>query len=137
MEGLHDKVVVFAGAGGIANATAKLLGAGGARIVVGDVVDTSAEAAVRAARDAGGDGIATVTDIADEKQVERQIDLAISTYGRIDGLFNVAAWIFVWRLLPELTGHSLEDIEKHLQDGEFSPKDFEQHPKSSPAAAGA
>ncbi|MRJ99959.1 sugar porter family MFS transporter [Aeromicrobium sp. S22] len=51
------------------------------------------------------------------------------------GLFNVAAWIFVWRLLPELTGHSLEDIEKHLQDGEFSPKDFEQHAKSSPAGA--
>jgi sugar porter (SP) family MFS transporter len=40
------------------------------------------------------------------------------------GLFNVAAWIFVWRLLPELTGHSLEDIEQHLQDEAFSPKDF-------------
>jgi sugar porter (SP) family MFS transporter len=40
------------------------------------------------------------------------------------GLFNVAAWIFVWRLLPELTGHSLENIEQHLQDGEFRPKDF-------------
>jgi sugar porter (SP) family MFS transporter len=40
------------------------------------------------------------------------------------GLFNVAAWIFVWRLMPELTGHSLEDIEQHLHDGEFSPKDF-------------
>lgn len=32
--------------------------------------------------------------------------------------------IFVWRLLPELTGHSLENIEQHLQDGEFQPKDF-------------
>ncbi|MDT0328558.1 SDR family NAD(P)-dependent oxidoreductase [Nocardiopsis lambiniae] len=91
MEGLRDKVIVFAGAGGIAAATASFLGAGGARIVVGDVVDTSAEATVQAARDAGGDGIATVTDIADENQVKRQIDLAISTYGRIDGLFNVAA----------------------------------------------
>jgi MFS family permease len=40
------------------------------------------------------------------------------------GLFNVAAWIFVWRLLPELTGHSLEDIEQHLEDGKFRPKDF-------------
>jgi sugar porter (SP) family MFS transporter len=40
------------------------------------------------------------------------------------GLFNVAAWIFVWRLLPELTGHSLEDIEQHLQDEAFSPEDF-------------
>ena len=42
----------------------------------------------------------------------------------IYGLFNVAAWIFVWRLLPELTGHTLENIEQHLQDGEFRPKDF-------------
>ncbi len=40
------------------------------------------------------------------------------------GLFNVAAWIFVQRLMPELTGHSLEDIEAHLQDGEFRPRDF-------------
>lgn len=30
----------------------------------------------------------------------------------------------MWRLLPELTGHTLEDIEEHLQDGEFRPKDF-------------
>jgi MFS family permease len=42
------------------------------------------------------------------------------------GLFNVAAWIFVWRLLPELTGHSLEEIEQHLHDGAFKPKDFAQ-----------
>jgi sugar porter (SP) family MFS transporter len=38
--------------------------------------------------------------------------------------FNVGAWLFVWRLMPELTGHSLEDIEKHLQDGKFQPRDF-------------
>jgi sugar porter (SP) family MFS transporter len=44
----------------------------------------------------------------------------------IYGAFNVAAWLFVWRLMPELTGHSLEDIEKHLQDGEFRPQDFRQ-----------
>jgi NAD(P)-dependent dehydrogenase (short-subunit alcohol dehydrogenase family) len=91
MEGLQDKVIVFAGAGGIAAATAKFLGAGGARIVVGDVVEASAVRTVQAAREAGGDGAATVTDIADEKQVEQLVELAITTYGRIDGLFNVAA----------------------------------------------
>src|SRR4029079_9063541 len=42
----------------------------------------------------------------------------------IYGGFNVAALIFVQRLMPELTGHSLEDIEAHLQDGEFRPRDF-------------
>ena len=41
-------------------------------------------------------------------------------------LFNVAAWIFVWRRMPELTGHSLEDIEGRLQAGEFAPKDFQR-----------
>jgi sugar porter (SP) family MFS transporter len=38
--------------------------------------------------------------------------------------FNVAAFLFVWRRMPELTGRSLEDIEEHLQDGRFKPSDF-------------
>jgi hypothetical protein len=29
----------------------------------------------------------------------------------------------VWRRMPELTGHRLEDIEQHLQDGTFKPAD--------------
>jgi hypothetical protein len=32
--------------------------------------------------------------------------------------------VFVFLRMPELTGHSLEDIEKRLQDGRFRPKDF-------------
>ncbi|MGI3785525.1 MAG: sugar porter family MFS transporter [Janthinobacterium lividum] len=39
-------------------------------------------------------------------------------------LFNVGAWIFVLLRMPELTGHSLEDIESRLREGEFTPKDF-------------
>jgi len=38
--------------------------------------------------------------------------------------FNVAAWIFVYLRLPELTGHSLEGIEGRLRAGHFRPKDF-------------
>jgi sugar porter (SP) family MFS transporter len=38
--------------------------------------------------------------------------------------FNVAAWIFVWRRMPELTGHSLEGIEGRLREGHFKPADF-------------
>jgi sugar porter (SP) family MFS transporter len=38
--------------------------------------------------------------------------------------FNLAAFVFVYLRLPELTGHSLEDIERHLREGRFAPKDF-------------
>ena len=38
--------------------------------------------------------------------------------------FNVAAWIFVFLRMPELTGHSLEDIEGRLREGRFRPQDF-------------
>jgi len=91
MEGLKDKVIVFAGAGGIATATAGFLGAGGAKIIVSDIVLDSAERTASACRDAGGEGVATVADIADESQVKALIEFALRTYGRIDGLFNVAA----------------------------------------------
>lgn len=42
----------------------------------------------------------------------------------IYAFFNVAAWLFVWWKMPELTGHSLEDIEQHLKNNEFQPEDF-------------
>jgi len=38
--------------------------------------------------------------------------------------FNVAAWVFVFLRLPELTGHSLEGIEGRLREGHFRPADF-------------
>ncbi|WP_082772563.1 sugar porter family MFS transporter [Actinoplanes sp. TFC3] len=38
--------------------------------------------------------------------------------------FNVAAFLFVWRRMPELTGRSLEQIETQLHEGNFKPADF-------------
>ncbi len=43
--------------------------------------------------------------------------------------FNIAAWVFVWRKLPDLTGRSLEQIEERLQAGKFTPKDFDRLPE--------
>jgi sugar porter (SP) family MFS transporter len=38
--------------------------------------------------------------------------------------FNVAAWVFVYFRMPDLTGRSLEEIEGKLADGKFRPADF-------------
>jgi predicted MFS family arabinose efflux permease len=38
--------------------------------------------------------------------------------------FNVLAFLFVLKRMPELTGRSLEEIESRLGDGEFRPADF-------------
>jgi NAD(P)-dependent dehydrogenase (short-subunit alcohol dehydrogenase family) len=91
MEGLKGKVIVFAGAGGIADGVAVFLGKGGATIVVGDIIRENAERCVRVIKEAGGDGVAMALDISDEVNVKELIDLAIKTFGKINGLFNVAA----------------------------------------------
>lgn len=111
MDGLAGKVIVFAGAGGIAQATATLLGAGGAKLVVSDVVEASAEATAQATRDAGGEAIALVADISDEDQVKRQMAVAMDRYGRIDGLFNVAANIH-----PDEVARDTNVVEIDLAD---------------------
>ena len=38
--------------------------------------------------------------------------------------YVVAAWLFVYFRMPDLTGCSLEEIEGKLSDGKFRPADF-------------
>ncbi|WP_380160639.1 sugar porter family MFS transporter [Kineococcus sp. R86509] len=40
--------------------------------------------------------------------------------------FNVVSFVFLYRKMPELTGHSLEEIESRLHEGRFRPRDFAQ-----------
>jgi len=39
-------------------------------------------------------------------------------------VFNLVAFAFLYRKMPELTGRSLEQIEEHLSKGRFRPADF-------------
>jgi sugar porter (SP) family MFS transporter len=48
--------------------------------------------------------------------------------------FNLAALLFVYLRMPELTGRSLEQIEGSLQRGNFRPKDFERKTKADKPA---
>lgn len=95
---VRDKVVLLAGAGGLATATAARLGAGGARLVIGDLSLAAAEAAADAAREQGGEALAVQLDISQEHSVHDFVERAVADHARIDGLLNIAADIRVQNL---------------------------------------
>lgn len=88
---LQGQVFVFAGAGGIAEAMAGLLGASAATVAVGYTDPAAAASAATRAREVGGASTRHHLDIADERSVQAFIGEVVEAHGRIDGLFNVAA----------------------------------------------
>jgi NAD(P)-dependent dehydrogenase (short-subunit alcohol dehydrogenase family) len=84
MFSLAGKVaVVTGGASGIGAATARRFARAGARVVIGDVAD-----ATEVAREIGG--LALATDVSREAEVERLLETALRSYGRLDVLVNNA-----------------------------------------------
>ncbi|HIC89536.1 MAG TPA: SDR family oxidoreductase [Anaerolineae bacterium] len=85
------KVALVTGAGrGMGKATALILAAGGAKVVVNDVNETTAQGTVDEIRANGGEAFAWVADVADEAQVERMIEETVARYGTIHILVNNA-----------------------------------------------
>ncbi|WP_418277021.1 SDR family NAD(P)-dependent oxidoreductase [Isoptericola jiangsuensis] len=107
---VRDKVILLAGAGGLATATAARLGAAGARLVIGDLSIAAAESAADAARAHGGEAIAQELDISDETAVNAFVAHAIAELGRIDGLLNIAADI-----RPQNMGRDTDAVEIPLE----------------------
>ena len=88
---LRGKVAVITGAGsGIGRAMAIRFAAEGASIVGGDWHAQRLEETVAIVRDAGGTITAAQGNIAGKETAEHLVDLAVSTYGRLDILCNNA-----------------------------------------------
>jgi NAD(P)-dependent dehydrogenase (short-subunit alcohol dehydrogenase family) len=85
---LNGKVIVVTGAAsGIGLGTVERLVAGGAQVVAADIQDAKGEALE--ARFKGA--VAHVhCDVTDEAQIKGAIDLAVSRFGGLDGIFNNA-----------------------------------------------
>jgi NAD(P)-dependent dehydrogenase (short-subunit alcohol dehydrogenase family) len=109
---LNDRVIIVTGgAGGIGRATALLLAAAGARIVVSDV-DGAGEETAAMIREQGGQAAFVKADIGLEAEVAALVDETVNLHGRLDGAFNNAGVEQAFLPLHEL---SLEQWEHALR----------------------
>lgn len=96
---LRGKVaIVTGGATGLGRAIALRYAKEGARVVIADLGD--ADPVVAEARAAGGDAVASRTDIADEAAVTALVGLTLRHFGTIDILVNNAAVASTLKITP-------------------------------------
>jgi NAD(P)-dependent dehydrogenase (short-subunit alcohol dehydrogenase family) len=90
---LDNKVAIITGAGsnGMGRATAMLFAAEGAKVVVSDISQDGGEETVRIIKEAGGEAVFVRADVSRSADVQRMVNTAVETYGRLDILFNNAA----------------------------------------------
>jgi NAD(P)-dependent dehydrogenase (short-subunit alcohol dehydrogenase family) len=111
MPQLDDKVAIVTGAGGgIGSATAQLLAARGARVVLADLNAAAAESVAAAIEKAGGRAWPVHLDLAEEASIMSLMRAAIAQFGGIDVLHNNAA-----DLSPQLSEHD-RDVEAMAVD---------------------
>ena len=90
-EGIKDKVVVVTGASsGLGEATARLLSAQGATVVLGARRADRLQLLAKDLEARGGKALALTTDVTRREQVKALVDSAVQTYGRIDVMINNA-----------------------------------------------
>jgi NADP-dependent 3-hydroxy acid dehydrogenase YdfG len=90
-EGIKDKIVVVTGASsGLGEATARLLSAQGATVVLGARRADRLEALAKELAGRGGKALAVTTDVTRREQVKALVESAVQTFGRIDVMINNA-----------------------------------------------
>jgi len=105
----ENKICLVTGAGsGIGQATAFQLAREGGKVVVIDFNETAAKETVDRITHEGGLAIPAICDVGNDTQVRQAVDLALSTWSRIDVLVNNAA-MMTFKPIVEL---SIEDWDK-------------------------
>ena len=82
--------VVTGGASGIGEATAQVLAGAGAAVVVGDLDEAGAQRTAKSVVEAGGRAVAMAVNTAKQAEVDALVDRAVSEYGQLDVMCNVA-----------------------------------------------
>lgn len=127
---LLDKVaIVTGGASGIGAATAKLWAREGARVVVVDIRAEDAASAsatrrgtvVEEIRQTGGQAVSVTANVASATDVQRMVQTAIDTYGRLDILFQNAGVL-----------GKRQNVTEHTQESTRSSPSISKVPFSEP-----
>ncbi len=101
---MEGKVALVTGASsGIGRATALAFAREGAKVVVADVQVEGGEETEQMINEAGGEAIFVMTDVSNAAEVERLINRAVKTYGRLDCAHNNAGIEGVTALTAECT----------------------------------
>ena len=91
MGGIAGRSIIITGASsGIGRAAAHMFSARGAKVTLADRNAEGGAAVLAEVIAAGGTGQFIATDISDGAQVKAMVDLAVATYGQLDGAFNNA-----------------------------------------------
>ncbi|MGW2403281.1 SDR family NAD(P)-dependent oxidoreductase [Streptomyces sp. NPDC001739] len=102
---LTGKVAVVTGSGrGLGLAYAQALAAHGASVVVNDVDEDVAEAAVKTLTDAGGTAVAEVVPVGTAEAADRLVARAVHEFGRLDILVTNAGILrdkVLWKMTDE------------------------------------
>ncbi|MFJ3617054.1 SDR family NAD(P)-dependent oxidoreductase [Streptomyces iakyrus] len=102
---LTGKAAVVTGSGrGLGLAYAHALAAHGASVVVNDVDEAVAEAAVKSIAEAGGKAVAEVVPVGTTEAAERLVNRAVEEFGRLDVLVTNAGILrdkVLWKMTDE------------------------------------
>lgn len=107
---LNGRVAIVTGGGsGIGRASATVLAAAGARVVVADLDEAAAETTVSVIKEQGGEAVARRVDVSDPAAVNVLVDGTVSGLGRLDILVNNAG-IMIRRPLAELPPEEFDRV---------------------------
>src|SRR3712207_9312175 len=92
-DNIEGKVVITGASSGLGEASARLLSAQGATVVLGARRQDRIESLADELAAMGGKALAVRTDVTRRDQVQKLVDAAVQAYGRVDVMINNAGLI--------------------------------------------